>query len=68
MIWLEALAGLASLIGYWLISENLLLAGFYVSIVGEILWCYWGWLKEAYIFIAVTFVFFILSVNGIINV
>ena len=67
MIWLEAAAGLASLIGYWFISENLLLMGFYVSIVGEILWIWWGWIKEAYFFIAVTVVFFILSVNGIIN-
>jgi len=67
MIWLEAIAGFTALLGYFLISENILIWGFSVSIIGEVLWAVWGYVVKAYFFIVMSLAFLIASINGLVN-
>lgn len=67
MIWLEGIAGFTALLGYFLISENILIWGFSISIIGEVLWAYWGHLAKAYFFIFMSLAFLVASINGLVN-
>ena len=64
---LELSAAITSVGGYIFVSENILVWGFSVAIVGEVLWMYWGYLKNSYFFMIMSIIWLLASINGLIN-
>ena len=64
---LELSAAITSVSGYIFVSENILVWGFSVAIVGEALWMYWGYLKNSYFFMIMSIIWLLASINGLIN-
>jgi len=65
MVALECLASIFTVIGFSLISISWLLSGFWISLIGNIIWSIWGIQKKAYFLILVQFFLALASINGL---
>ena len=63
----EALATLLTIAGFFLISENILIAGFTIALVSNILWLVWASDSGAKGIFLVNGVMLLVSLNGLIN-
>ncbi len=63
----ETLATIGTIIGFYLISENVLLAGFAISLTSNILWIIWSVDADARGILVVNCLLAFSSVNGILG-
>jgi len=64
---LEFIATVSTIIGVWLISEEYYIYGWAVNGLADLLWVWWGRLKEAYYLVTLQLVLFLIALNGFHN-
>ena len=64
---LEIIATITSIIGVYLVSDQYYLSGWLVNALGDVLWAWWGYLKNAPYLIALQAILFIIAMNGLYN-
>ena len=64
---LQFWSAVVSVIGVYLVSENILLIGWSINLFADSLWVWWGAIHKAHFLIALQVVFVFIAINGIIN-
>lgn len=64
---IETLATIFTVVGFFLISEKILLAGFATSLAANVLWLAWGYESKAWGIMIVNAALAVSSVNGLLG-
>jgi len=65
MVVLEILATILTIVSFYLISENILLVGFSLSLLGQLIWLIWAADKNAHGIFIVNVALAVASTNGL---
>jgi hypothetical protein len=64
---IETLATILTIIGFFMLSENVLLVGFATSLAANVLWLAWSYESKAWGIMVVNSALAVSSVNGILG-